>query len=453
MKIPAALPALLMTLFSAAALAQSGETKIIHAGTLLSLPGEAPRQRQSIVIDNGEIIDVRDGLISGAEFDPPAEIIDLSDSFVLPGLMDMHVHLTSQRPRPDLLETSDADFAIAGVGNARTTLLAGFTTVRDVGASSAEAIMAVRDGIEAGTIDGPRVLAAGESISATAGHGDSRGYRRDIAEVTLSSAMCDGADDCRRAVRAQYKLGADVIKVHATGGGADPNGKQHSAPEMFDDELRAVAETAHALGLKVTAHAHGTAGIKAALRAGIDSIEHSSYLDDEAIALYLETGAYMISTYYLHDYFLSRASMPESVHQTRRENMAIQRPMLEKAIRSGVNMAMGTDAGVMPHGDNARNISKYVELGLSPMDAIRTATINAAELMEIDENLGSIEIGKQADIIAVAGSPLDDITELHDVSFVMKGGRIRRSGEWSLAQFPARQCRIHAAGRISRHRW
>ncbi len=402
------------------------ETTIIHAGTLLAVPGSVPKSMQTIIVENGKVTDVRDGFAAAQEFDGEVHIVNLRDRFVLPGLMDMHVHLTLDQPRFNLLRTSDSDMAIIAVDTAKRTLMAGFTTVRDVGAYSAEAIVAVRDGIETGRIIGPRVIAAGESISATAGHGDSRGFREDIADATLSSAMCDGADDCRRAVRAQYKLGADVIKVHATGGGADPNGKQHSAPEMFDDELKAIADTAHALGMKVTAHAHGTAGIKAALRAGIDSIEHSSYLDDETIELYHQTGSYMISTYYLHDYFLSRTNMPERAHQTRREMMAIQRPMLEKAIRSGVNMAMGTDAGIMPHGDNARNISKYVELGLTPMQAIQTATVNAAELMDMASEVGSIAVGLTADIIATDGNPLEDITALHDVRFVMKDGVVHK---------------------------
>lgn len=395
---------------------------VIHAGTLLAVPGNAPRQQQSLIIENDKVREVRDGFVNV----DGATVIDLSDKFVLPGLMDMHVHFTLAPQRPDFMHSSNSDYALMAAGNARTTLMAGITTVRDVGATSAEAIIAVRGAINDGTIPGPRIFAAGESVSATAGHGDTRGLRDDVADLMLSRATCDGADDCRRAVRSQYKLGADMIKVHATGGGADPNGKQHSAPEMFADELEAVVETAHALGLKVTAHAHGTAGIKAAIRAGVDSVEHSSWLDDEAIDMYLKTGTYMVRTSYLQDYFLSRPQIPEAIQDQRRANITLMRPKVEEAIRRGVKMAMGTDSGVMPHGQNAREISKYVELGLSPMDAIKTATVNAADLMDRSSELGSLEAGKFADVIAVDVNPLEDIHSLESVSFVMKSGVVHK---------------------------
>lgn len=397
-------------------------TTVIHAGTLLAVPGEAPQDQRSLVIVNGRVQEVRDGYVAPEEFGDDAVLVDLSQQFVLPGLMDMHVHFTLSPDRPDYMRTSDSDYALIAAANARTTLLAGITTVRDVGATSAEAIIAVRDAINSGSMPGPRIYAAGESISATAGHGDTRGLRQDVAALMLTSAVCDGADDCRRAVRSQYKLGADVIKVHATGGGADPNGKRASAPEMFDDELLAVVETAHSLDLTVAAHAHGTAGIKAALRAGVDSIEHSSWLDDEAIGMYLDTGTYQVTTAYLQDWFLSRTHIPEQAHATRRANMAITRPRLIEAIRRGVRFAMGTDAGVMPHGLNAREISTYVELGMTPMQAIRTATVNAAELLDQSNEIGTLEPGKIADIIAVDVSPLEDITSLEHVGFVMKEG-------------------------------
>ena len=423
-RLPAVGVALAVFLMAGQLLADTPpKTTIIHAGTLLAVPGDAPRQKQTIVIVDDKVHDVRDGYAAADTFDGDVTVIDLRDKFVLPGLMDMHVHFTLAPGRRDYLKTSDSDFAVMAAEMANITLLSGITTVRDVGATSAEAIVAVRDGIENGSIPGPRIIAAGRSISATAGHGDSRGQRADIAEATRSAAICDGVADCRRAVRSQYKLGANMIKVHATGGGADPNGKRYSAPEMFDDELEAVVETAHALGLKVTAHAHGTAGIKAAIRAGVDSVEHSSWIDDEVIQMYLDTGTYMVTTAYLQDYFLSRPQIPAYIQDQRRANIKLLRPPLREAIKSGVKFAMGTDAGVMPHGQNAREISKYVELGMTPMQAIETATVNTADLLDMSETLGTLEAGKFADIIAVDGNPLDDITALEEVSYVMRSGK------------------------------
>jgi len=425
--INSALAALLLSTNLLAA--DEPRTTIVHAGTLLAVPGQDAKPEQSLIIVDDKILEVRDGYVAASDFEGSVDIVDLKDKFVLPGLMDMHVHFTLAPKRPDFLKTSDSDYALMAAGNAQTTLLAGVTTVRDIGATSAEAIIAVRDAVNDGTIPGPRIIAAGESISATAGHGERRGQRDDIADLVQSKAMCDGADDCRRAVRSQYKLGADMIKVHATGGGADPNGKRYSAPEMFDDELEAVVETAHRLGLKVTAHAHGTAGIKAAIRAGVDSVEHSSWLDDDAIEMYLDTGTYVVKTAYLQDYFLSRPQIPKRIQDMRRANIAIAEPMVREAIKRGVKFAMGTDSGVMPHGQNAKEIWKYVELGMSPMEAIETATVNAADLMGKSDQLGTLEAGKFADVIAVDVSPLEDITSLESVSFVMRSGVVYKSSE------------------------
>ncbi len=404
--------------------ADTDSTTIVHAGTLLATPGSAPTNRQSIVIRDGTILEIRDGYVQASDISTSdaVEVIDLSDKFVLPGLLDAHVHFTLQVPRPEYARTSSSDYAVIAVANAKKTLLAGFTTVRDLGAMRAESIIAVRDGIERGDIVGPRIVAAGESISATGGHGDRRGLRSEIADVMLSAAMCDGPEDCRRAVRSQYKLGADTIKVHATGGGADPNGKQESPPEMFDDELRAIVETAHLLGLKVGAHAHGTQGIKAAIRAGVDSVDHSTWLDDEAIDLYLEHGTYMVRTGYLQEFFLSRPSMPEAAKEERRARKELMEVPLREAIRRGVKMAMGTDAGIMPHGDNAKEFGYYVEMGMTPMQAIETGTVNAATLLGLEDKIGRLTDGMEADIVATDENPLDDISALQNITFVMKGG-------------------------------
>jgi imidazolonepropionase-like amidohydrolase len=409
--------ALSVFVFAADTIAQ--ETTIVHAGTLLAVPGEAPKTAQSVIIRDGKVVEIRDGYL---EADAESTIIDLRDKFVLPGLMDMHVHFTLAQPRPNYARTSSSDYTIRAVANARITLMAGFTTVRDLGAMRAESIIAVRDGIARGAIVGPRILAAGQSISATAGHGDSRGMRSEIADVMLSASICDGADDCRRAVRSQYKLGADTIKVHATGGGADVNGREDSPAEMFDDELKAIVDSAHRLGLKVGAHAHGTDGIKAAIRAGVDSVDHSTWLDEEAIDMYLEYGTYMVRTGYLQEYFLSLDTMPANSRPERVANKARMEIPLRDAVRRGVKMAMGTDAGIMPHGDNAKEFAYYVEMGMTPMQAIETGTVNSAALLGLEDEIGHLGEGMAADIVATDDNPLDDISALERITFVMKGG-------------------------------
>jgi imidazolonepropionase-like amidohydrolase len=416
---------LLAAMASNIILAAEGEqSTIIHAGSLLSVPGQRPLSNQSVVITNGRITAVRNGFVSGEDIgDPDAEIIDLRDKFVLPGMIDMHVHLTANAgPRPDFARTSEADLAMTAVGNARKTLMAGITTVRDVGSASAQAIVAVSKAINSGITPGPRVFPAGRSISATAGHGDPRGLEEDIAELVLPTSVCDGVAECRKAVRNQYKVGAKVIKLHATGGGGDQNGQPDSPQEMFDDELLAIVETAHQLNMKVAAHAHGAPGIQAALRAGVDSIEHASWIDDKTIDLYSKTDTYLVPTLYLYDYFLVSPTISEFARNKSRTKGPGILANMAKAYKKGVVFAMGTDSGISPHGENAGELLQYVEIGMSPMEAIETTTINAAALLDQKSNLGTLEEGKLADIIATDNSPLDDIAELQNVTFVMKDG-------------------------------
>ncbi len=417
--------ALIVTL-SAAVNVANAQSTIIHAGTLLSVPGERPSSEQSLVVRDGRVAEIRDGYVDGSAIgDSSATIIDLSDRFVMPGMMDMHVHLTGYSgARPDFSRTSSADLALIGADNAHKTLLAGITLVRDVGAGSAEAIVALRDAVERGAIPGPRIVAAGRALSATAGHADVRGLREDIAEQTLSTGVCDGVEGCRQAVRNQYKAGADVIKLNATGGGADPNGQADSAPEMFDDELQAIVETAHRLGMKVAAHAHGTAGIQAALRAGVDSVEHASWIDAETVKLFSQTDTFLVPTLYLQDYFLASDSVSEAAKTKVRTYGAQTMATMYRAHQEGVVIAMGTDSGVSPHGENAGELLQYVEMGLTPMEAIVTTTRNAAALLGMESDLGTLEPGKYADVIATGGSPLEDISEVKRVTFVMKNGEI-----------------------------
>lgn len=405
----------------------AAQNYLIHAGEALLVPGEASQSRVSILVEDGIIQMVQSGFVDPTELSREVELVDLSDSFVLPGLMDMHVHLTMNGFSMDFARTNQADLALLAARNAEITLNAGFTTVRDVGSFDAESIIAVRDAINSGNLAGPRIFAAGQSISATAGHGDYRNLRADFSQMILSSGACDGADDCRRAVRDQYKMGANTIKLHATGGGADPNGNRDAAPEMFDDEMRAIVETAHALDLRVAAHAHGSAGIEAALRAGVDSIEHGSWLTDEIIDLFLDTQAYLVPTAYLQDYFLGRTGIAQSLQDARRERVSLMHPVLSQAFEEGINVAMGTDAGIMPHGQNAREIWKYVDLGMDESRAIATATLHAARLLRIEDQLGTLEPGKFADLIAVPSSPLEDIRALEQVNFVMKAGIVELS--------------------------
>ncbi|MCI0674370.1 MAG: amidohydrolase family protein [Phycisphaerales bacterium] len=409
---------------------------IVHCGTLLARPGEAPITGASIVIEGDRIVEVKKGFVTEVSNAPGVangkpRIIDLRDSFVLPGLIDCHTHITfamvqSTEGRLRNVEESDADAAIRGVVNAKRTLEAGFTTIRNVG-SSGDSAFAVRDAIAAGKIPGPRILEAGESISPTGGHSDStHGYREDLMAIPgAMQGIADGADACRAAVRAQVKRGADVIKLTATGGvlSATAAGTEQ---QFFEDELEAIVETAHLLGRKVAAHAHGAAGIKAALKAGVDSIEHGTFLDDEAISLFKQKGAYLVPTILAGVTVAECAEIEGYFKPMVAEKARAVGPVIQgafgRAYKAGVQIAFGTDSGVSEHGKNAREFELMVQAGMPAMEAIKSATVNAAQLIGLSETIGMIEAGKQADVIAVKKNPLEDIRALQDVSFVMRGG-------------------------------
>ncbi len=430
----------LLTLAALAATpALADEVSIIHAGKLLAVPGSPARAEQSVIVRNGKIERISAGYVdaaaAGATDGDNVAVIDLKNRFVLPGLIDSHVHLLGEnnpQARLQTVEMSDADDAIAGAGFAKKTLMAGFTTVRDVGAGPGDAIFALRDGIAKGDVEGPRIFASGATISVTGGHGDgTQGYRDDIAEVLHSPAVCDGPADCRRAVREQVRRGADHIKLTATGGVLS-NTAAGVEQQFFDDELEAIVETAHAMGRKVTAHAHGVAGINAALKAGVDSIEHGTYLDDESIKLFKKNGAYLVPTLLAGATVVEWAKDPNSFLLPPQRAKALEvgpqmHDMAAKARKAGVKIAFGTDTGVSKHGGNAREFPLLVAAGFTPMEAIRAATVNAADHLGKSDVLGSIAPGKYADIIATDGDPTADVNELLDVDFVMKEGVVYKA--------------------------
>ncbi|WP_375205004.1 metal-dependent hydrolase family protein [Hyphococcus sp.] len=425
---------LLAALFCLPAGAQAADYAVVHAGRLLAFPGEEAKSDQTVIIKDGMVERVADGFIGqdeiGASADDTVAVHDLKDMFVMPGLIDGHVHILSEnnpRARLQRVEMSEADLAIAGAGFAEKTLMAGFTTVRDVGAGSSDAIFALRDGIARGDVPGPRLFASGATISVTGGHGDgTQGYTDEIAELLHSKGVCDGVGECRKAVREQVRRGADHIKLTATAGVLS-NTAAGLEQQFFDDELKAIMDSAHAMGRKVTAHAHGVNGINAALRAGVDSIEHGTYLDNESIRLFKRTGAYLVPTLLAGATVVEWAEDPTSFLLPPQRAKALQvgpvmHDMAKRAHEGGVKIAFGTDTGVSKHGENAREFALLVSAGMTPMEAIRAATVAGADNLGKSDVLGSIAPGKYGDLVAVEGDPLSDITELEDIDFVMKEG-------------------------------
>ncbi|WP_421792552.1 amidohydrolase family protein [Hyphobacterium sp.] len=422
MKLLAAILAIAILPLTAAA---QDDTTIIHAGWLLAVPGDAPAENQSIVIVGERVDRVEDGFI---ELDG-AEIIDLSDHYVLPGLIDSHVHLQGElnpNRRLQSVTYSAADWAIAGVRNARTTLMAGFTTVQDVG-GNLEAIVALRDGQRRGDIIGPRMRVAGSSVTPTGGHGDINGFNNDLMHLFASPSACNGPDDCRRAVRELIRARVDLIKITATGGVLSQTAAG-TEQQFFDDELASIVESARMMGRYVTAHAHGVTGVNAALEAGVHSIEHGTYLDDQSIRLFRDNGAYLVPTILAGVTVAEIAENSEwMTPEVRQKSMEVGPAMLAMARRAhegGVQIAFGTDSGVSRHGDNAREFSLLVQAGMTPMEAITSATVIASEHLMMADDIGTIESGKYADIIAVSANPLDDVSVLETVDFVMQGGEV-----------------------------
>ncbi len=408
----------------------SAETTIIYAGELLAVPGEKLLKKQTITIEDGVIVKVESGF---KEFKNAAgmNLIQLRDSFVMPGLMDMHVHLQGElgpnRDR-DALKMSSQLVGMRTIHHGKKTLMAGFTTVRDVG-SNTQYMYAYRDAINRGWVDGPRVIAAG-GVGITGGHADVSGIKPDLMEFYTDKSICDGPYDCRRAARDAIKYGADLIKITSTGG-VMTDRATGTGQQMEMDELKEVVLAAKRMGKKVASHAHHEDGIIAALKAGVHSIEHGTYAGKEAIKLFKQTGAYLVPTLLAGDTVVNMAKntdiLPPAVAAKALKVGTDMQGNFIKAYESGVKIAFGTDSGVSKHGINAQEAVLMSEAGMPNAEILVSATINTADLIGMSEQIGTIEVGKLADIIATTHSPIDDIKELLDVDFVMKGGKIHKN--------------------------
>lgn len=408
---------------------------LVHAGTLLAVPGQPPQEKMTVVVRNDRVLAVGSGFLTPEAAGVPAgasvQVVDLSNRFVLPGLMDAHVHLFHEpnfsrrrSTRGDRYPTvpntpgTGAEGGVNAMVYARRTLAAGFTTVRDVG-SDDQSVFAARDAINAGRMIGPRILVSGSIVSVTGGHGDSVPWAESgDPNARMHDATCDGPMECRKVVRFLWKIGADVIKFTSSSGIEADNGKGR---EIFPDEIEAIVSTAHLLGLKAATHAYSAETIKQAVRAGVDSIEHGFLVDDEGLAMMKKAGTWLVPT-------LSASYPPPIFHIPDPPTVKLRNEYraFERAYATGVKIAFGTDAGTFAHGSNAKEFDLMVRFGMKPMDAIYCATVSTAALFGLAADIGTLEKGKVADIVAVEGNPLEQISVLHKIDFVMKDGRVAK---------------------------
>lgn len=403
----------------------------IHAGKLITAKDDKVLSEMTVVVENKRITAVQKGYLPPTEND---QLVDLRDATLMPGLMDMHTHISSQQGQGSYMERytlNEADYALKGVHFAHKTLNAGFTTVRNLGDQYNETV-ALRNAIEKGMIKGPRIFTAAKSIATTGGHADpSNGFAKKIAgDPGPLQGVVNGVAEAREAVRQRYKDGADLIKITATGGVLSV-AKSGMNPQFMDDELQAIVETAKDYGMKVAVHAHGKEGMKRAILAGVDSIEHGTFMDDEIIRLMKKHGTYYVPTVMAGNWVAEKAKIEGFFPELVRPKAASIGPLIKdtfaKAYAAGVKIAFGTDSGVSEHGDNGQEFRLMVEAGMPPIEAIRSATYHGAQLLGELDNLGTVETGKLADLVAVKGDPLADISLLQSIDFVMKDGEVIKS--------------------------
>ena len=401
---------------------------LIHAGTLIDGVADDVQNQVTLRIHEGMVKGIEDGFIQPAAGD---QVIDLSQHTVMPGLMDMHTHLAGQLSKESYTEEffmEKTDVALRSTVYARLTLHAGFTTVRDLG-DDGVVVRSLRDAVKKGWIEGPRIFTAGKSLATTGGHADpTNGLIFELMkDPGPREGVINGADDARKAVRQRYKDGADCIKLTATGGVLSL-AKSGQNPQFTEEELRAVVETAKDYGFTVAVHAHGTEGMIRAIKAGVTSIEHGTYMTEEAMDLMKKYGTWYVPTILAGDWVAMKAEEEGFFPEVVRPKAAAIGPQITgtfaKAYKRGVKIAFGTDSAVSPHGQNAKEFALMVNGGMPPMEAIQAATIQAARLLGIEDQLGSLEAGKVADVVAVAGNPLEDITVMEQVVFVMKEGEV-----------------------------